>query len=367
MPQGVRHTVPRSGRAGSLDAPGGRGHPAAMQVDPRQVEVVAPNLKRRLSGVTATVVRLVPVQARGIGIATVGPGLPDHLPRLGWIQVATLSRDRPRVWHARRNTEMLAGLLLRRILRRRLRLLFTSAAQRRHSRYTRGLIARMDAVVATSRQAATHLEREASVIPHGIDLEAFRPAPEAWEPGLWVGCFGRVRAQKGTDLFVDAMLRLMPSRPDLRALVVGRVDEEAFAEGLRRRVAQAGLSDRFRWEADLDWGTLAARHRAMGLYVAPQRWEGFGLTPLEAMASGVPVVATTVGAFPDLVRDGETGRLVPPGDVDALSRAMAGILDDPGARARMARAARAHVEAHHGIAAEAAALERVYRGLLAGG
>ena len=336
-----------------------------MQVDPRGVEVVAPNLKRRLSGVTATVVRLVPVQARGIGIATVGPGLPASLPRLTWAQVATLPRDRPRVWHARRNTEMLAGLALRHVLRRRLALLFTSAAQRRHSGYTRRLIARMDAVVATSRQAATHLEREATVIPHGIDLDAFRPGEEAWESGTWVGCFGRIRPQKGTDLFVDAMLSLMASRPALRALIVGRTDDDAFVEGLRARIAAAGLEERFRWEADLSWEALAARHRAMDLYVAPQRWEGFGLTPLEAMASGVPVVATTVGAFPDLVRDGETGRLVAPGDAAALADAMAPILDDPERRAEMARAARAHVEARHGIEAEAAALERVYRALLA--
>jgi mannosyltransferase len=337
-----------------------------MRADPGGVEVVAPNLKRRLSGVTATVVRLVPVQARGIGIATVGPGLPEGLPRLSWAQVATLPRDRLRVWHARRNTEMLAGLVLRCILRRRLALLFTSAAQRRHSRYTRGLVARMDAVVATSRRAASYLEREATVIPHGVDLEAFRPGAERWEPGTWVGCFGRIRAQKGTDLFVEAMLALMPERPALRALLVGRTDDDAFAEGLRTRIGEAGLAERFRWEADLSWEALAARYRAMALYAAPQRWEGFGLTPLEAMASGVPVVATTVGAFPDLVRDSETGRLVPPEDAGALAAAMAEILDDPGRRASMARAARAHVEAHHGIEAEARALEAVYRSLLAG-
>ena len=105
----------------------------------------------------------------------------------------------------------------------------------------------------------------------------------------------------------------------------------------------------------------------MDLHVAPQRWEGFGLTPLEAMASGVPVVATTVGAFPDLVLDGGTGALVPPGDAGALADGLAGLLDDPSRLAAMGRAARAHVEARHGIVAEAAALEVVYRRLLAEG
>ena len=286
-----------------------------------------------------------------------------------------LPRDRPRVWHARRNTEMLLGLVLRHALRRRLRLLFTSAAQRRHSRYTRALIGRMDAVVATSAAAASYLERPAEVVPHGVDASAFRPSADreaeraalGLPPGLWVGCFGRVRPQKGTDLFVEAMLALMPGRPALRAMVVGRADDAAFARGLRERIEAAGMAGRFRWAEGLSWEALAAHHRAMDLYAAPQRWEGFGLTPLEAMASGVPVVAATVGAFPDLVAEGETGALVPPGDADALAAAMAPLLDDPPRREAMGRAARAHVEARHAIEREAAALERVYRRLLAAG
>ena len=84
--------------------------PNRMPAD--RIEVVAPNLKRRLSGVTATVVRLIPVQARMIGITTTGPGLPPELPHIPLIRAATLPRDRWRVWHARRNTEMALGLIL---------------------------------------------------------------------------------------------------------------------------------------------------------------------------------------------------------------------------------------------------------------
>ena len=72
--------------------------------------VVAPNLKRRLSGVTATVVRLIPVQAKMIAIRATGPGLPPDVPHIPLLRAATLPRDRWRVWHARRNTLRQDGL-----------------------------------------------------------------------------------------------------------------------------------------------------------------------------------------------------------------------------------------------------------------
>ncbi|MDF3605212.1 hypothetical protein PE067_02960 [Paracoccus sp. DMF-8] len=70
----------------------------------RDIDVVAPNLKKRLSGVTSTVVRLIPVQREMIGITATGPGLPPDLPHIPLSRAATLPRDRWRVWHARRNT-----------------------------------------------------------------------------------------------------------------------------------------------------------------------------------------------------------------------------------------------------------------------
>ena len=75
--------------------------------DPRQIDVIAPNFKRRLSGVTSTIVRLVPIQAQDIAIAAVGPALPDHVPQIRLRYLITLPRRGPhcaRVWHARRNT-----------------------------------------------------------------------------------------------------------------------------------------------------------------------------------------------------------------------------------------------------------------------
>lgn len=348
--------------------------PTAMRLrvepQPDQIAVLCPNLKRRLSGVTATVVRLVPVQNRRFGVWATGFGLPTDVPRIPLRRAFTI-RGGPRVWHARRNTEMVLGLLLKRVLRRDLRLLFTSAAQRRHTRFTRGLISRMDAVVATSPQAARYLDVPAEVITHGVDTEVFRPADDrvalrirlGLAPGAWVGAFGRLRPQKGTDVLTDAMLRLMAERSDLHCLLVGGADEPRFLQEMHQCISDAGLGGRFRFAPNLTWQELARHHAAMDVCAAPARWEGFGLTPLEAMASGVPVVATTVGAFPDIVTP-ETGRLVPPDDADALADALRDLLDDPDLRVKMGRAARAHAAANHAIEVEAEALIAVYRRLL---
>ena len=342
----------------------------------RDIEVIAPNLKKRLSGVTATIVRLVPLQAGMIGIAATGPGLPAHVPQIPLSRLFLMPRTRSRVWHARRNTEMLLGLILKHVFRRKLKLLFTSASQRRHSLYTKFLIGQMDDVIATSQKTAAYLERNAEVILHGIDTDGFSPPGDraALRRGLGlpedhviIGCYGRIRAQKGTDAFVDAALALLPERPNVTALVMGRATEghDGFLTGLKDRVAAAALTDRIRFLPEVPVHEIADWYRVLDLYVAPQRWEGFGLTPIEAMACGVPVVATRVGAFEEIVTEA-TGALVPPDDIPALSAAIAPYLDDSEMRQASGKAALARVHDAFRIEREAEAIVAVYRRLLAG-
>ncbi|MEP9388920.1 glycosyltransferase family 4 protein [Mesorhizobium sp. KR9-304] len=344
-----------------------------------RIEVVAPNLKFRLSGVTSTIVQLVPVQARTIGIATIGPGLPDSLPRMRWWQLpALLSRPasgRKRVWHARRNTEMVAGLLLRRVFGAPLRLLFTSAAQRYHQPLTRWLMRRMDAVIATSARSGSYLDVPHEVVMHGIDLDVFHPprgGDDAFAasglPGRFaVGCFGRIRQQKGTDLFVDAMIELLPRFPDWTAVIAGRVTAEnfGFAQALKARIAKAGLADRIVFLGEVP--DIKLWFRRLSLYVAPSRNEGFGLTPLEAMASATPVVASDAGAYAEMVVAGETGAVAPAGDGRALIEAIRPYLADPSLAEKQGQAARDHVERRFRLQQEADSLIAIYRRLGAEG
>ncbi len=348
---------------------------------PGGIEVIAPNFKRRLSGVTATVVRLVPLQAREIGIVATGPVIPPHVPQIPLSHLLTLPRRGPapggwRVWHARRNVEMIGGLALRYLLGKRLKLLFTSASQRAQTGLTRWLIRRMDAVVATSDKTAAYLEVPARVIMHGIDTEGFSPSPDRAglrdalglpAQGAILGCYGRLRPSKGTDLYVEAMIEVLRAHPQATALVMGRAVEkfQDFEAELRKIVAQAGMQDRIRFLPEVPTQDMADWYRVLDLYVAPQRWEGFGLTPIEAMACGVPVIATRVGAFDALVSDGETGRLVDPGDAAALAGATAEALADPARLSAWSAAARRRATDSFSIEGEAAALVTLYRELLA--
>ncbi|MCG7494729.1 glycosyltransferase family 4 protein [Thalassobius sp. Cn5-15] len=339
-------------------------------------DVIAPNFKKRMSGVTSTVFRLVPLQARDIAIVSTGPTVPENVPQVPSRALVTMD-SRPRVWHARRNNEMLAGLVLKHVFRKNLKLMFTSAAQRVHSKFTKRMLRRMDCVVATSARSAAFLEVDNQVIHHGIDTDLFAPAANKAElrrelglpeDQILVGCFGRIRPQKGNDLFTQMMLDLLPSRPNVTAVMMGGVTDQfkEFHAGLKQQVEDAGLQNRFLFLPEDPHWDISRWFKALDLYIAPQRWEGFGLTPLEAMSCGSPVVATRAGAFEELVQDGTTGTLVDVEDLEAMTTATAALLDDDATRTKWGEAARAHAHGHCRIEQEAEALVKIYRGLLAG-
>lgn len=338
------------------------------------LEVVVPNLHWRYSGVTATNRMIAPRLARHVRAGWLGRDAPEGLPRLGLRDLLRLWRRPPdrrrRVWHARRNNEMLVGLALK-WLGWPFSLVFTSAAQRHHTWLTRFLIGRMDAVIATSAASASFVRRPTTVIHHGVDTEVYRPPEDRAAalaatglPGRYaVGCFGRVRAQKGTDVFVEAMCRLLPHHEDWTAVVIGPItpDQQAFADGLNKQIDAAGLRERIHVLGELPIAEVPPWYQRVAIYAFTSRNEGFGLTLLEAMAAENAVVASRAGAAEVVIADGDTGVLVPPGDVDSLVAALHPLMGNPSQVAAMGARARQRVLAEFSVDGEAERIVAVYR------
>jgi mannosyltransferase len=337
------------------------------------LDVIIPNLHWHYTGVTSTNRMIAPRVARLAKARWLGPDAPDGIETMRFSELLALPfKGRRRVvWHARRNNEMMLGLLLKG-LGWPIKLLFTSAAQRHHTWITRLLIARMDAVVATSDPAASYLKVPCDVILHGVDTTRYHPPKNreaefqiAGLPGKYaIGCFGRVRHQKGTDVFIEAVTQVLPHYPDFCAVVVGAVDDAAFEAGLKQRVAEAGLSDRVRFLGERPIDEVPLWFRRILIYAFTSRNEGFGLTLLEAMASGNALIAARAGAAEAVVTGGHIALLVPPGDPDALATAMDALMRDPAGAAAMGERARDYVAAEFSVEAEAEKYVEVYERLL---
>jgi glycosyltransferase involved in cell wall biosynthesis len=181
-------------------------------------------------------------------------------------------------------------------------------------------------------------------IPNGIDLTEFRPRTEregAGESGRVVGIVGRIVKEKGYREFFEMARRVAKDRRDVRFLVVGdslRSDRDRFGAALRRMVEEEGLAGRFLFTGHTD--EVPRYLREMDVFTLPSYREGLPVSVLEAMATGLPVVATNIRGCREAVVHGETGLLVPVRDPDALTEAALFLLDNPAVAGRMGAAGR---------------------------
>jgi len=334
-------------------------------------------LGTRYSGINASMIDLLPEQAKHIPIAVMGFKVPEGVPQITFRQFLRYCwRRQWRIWHARRNIDMLVGLILRYIFRSKLILVFTSVAQRHHSWLTHFYCRHMSALISPTAAAASFLEKQAVIVSHGVNTEKFSPPKDraaAWaERGLGgqygIGVFGRVRPQKGTKEFVDAMIRVLPQRPQWTAVIIGETTKEFlfFKKQLHDKIRGAGLEDRIRFTGFIkrpqdipDW------YRSLSVVVCPSRVEGFGLPALEAMASGCPVVATRTGVWPQLINNGEDGYLVPCADTNALTESLLKITEDPQRVSLMGRRALEKITTQYSVQNEADGIIAVYKELFA--
>ncbi len=206
---------------------------------------------------------------------------------------------------------------------------------------------RSSRIIAVTRHEAEYLvdlgvdEERITVIPNGVEPTEFLgiPRPQPLRASVTALFVGRLAPrQKGLEPLVEALARV-PRDLDLRLRLVGEDwGGAALVDELARRL---GIRDRVTITGPLPRQALLAEYANADLLVLPSRFEPFGIVLLEAMASGLPVVACRVGGIPEVVADGETGLLVEAGDVEGLAAALARMAREPELRGRMGERGRA--------------------------
>jgi colanic acid/amylovoran biosynthesis glycosyltransferase len=207
-------------------------------------------------------------------------------------------------------------------------------------------------------------DEKAVVIHCGVDTGFFRPRETALgQPPFSLVCVGTLHEVKGQGVLVETCRLLVREGVDLTCTLVGDGPDRA---AITQAVAAAGLEERVTLAGSLARADVAALLRSAHAVVAPSvptaegKREGIPVVLMEAMASGVPVVASGISGIPELVDDGVSGLLVPPRDPGALARALRRLHDDPGLGERLARAGREKVEREFDVRASAAKLvERI--------
>jgi glycosyltransferase involved in cell wall biosynthesis len=201
-------------------------------------------------------------------------------------------------------------------------------------------------------------------IPLGVDADRYRPLPEVRRvPGRLVTTTSADVPLKGLGSLVAALRRVRDLRPDAHLVVVGSPRPES---SVGRLVDQLGLHQAIQFTGPISEARLIELYAEAEVAVVPSLYEGFSLPAIEAMACGVPLVATTGGALPEVAGEhGESALLVPPGDVARLGAALSLLLDDPGLRARLAASGRQRAVGRYTWEAAAAATVAEYRRAIA--
>jgi glycosyltransferase involved in cell wall biosynthesis len=223
-----------------------------------------------------------------------------------------------------------------------------SAARELLDRFSRARVGRFVAVsnaVGAALVARGVPASRIEVIPNGIDIAQIRraaldaPAFALNKAGARVGFVGRLERIKGCEFFVRAAARLATYHPDVRFVVAGAGSREPE---LWRLAVDLGVADRIQFLGYIE--SVPPLLAALDVVVIPSLSEASSLISAEALALGVPVVASNVGGLPDIVVDGETGLLAAPGDTAGIARAVERLLADPSWAASLASAGRQRVD-----------------------
>ncbi len=244
---------------------------------------------------------------------------------------------------------------------------------RKHQIAYRTLRSLPDAVTAVSARVAEHVRNvdgvpapKVHIIYNGLDVAPLvaetATSMDVVDRKLLITTVGNIRRVKGHDLFVQAAAEVSKWHPDAQFLVAGDILEAEYFDTLAQQVEVLGLSETFRFVGRIS--DLQDYLKDASIFVLPSRSEGFSNALVEAMAAGVPAVATDVGGNAEAIQDGQNGLLIPPEDADALAQAIGRLLDDPHLALRLGRAGRRTVQDRFSADAMMQRITDLYRTLL---
>jgi len=215
-------------------------------------------------------------------------------------------------------------------------------------------------IVANSQAAADRLriegvpQHKVRVIPNGIDAALFPVRRYSMRPRR-ITALACLREEKRLDVLIAAAPRIIARYPDVEIRIAG---EGTCRDALMTQTRQLGIASRVTFLGHRD--DVPEVLGMSDIFVLPSRSEAFPNSVMEAMASGLPVVASAVGGIPELVADGRTGRLIPPGEPEALADAVIGLLDEPERATEFGRAGRQKIEQTYSFDRMVAQFEGLY-------
>lgn len=232
-------------------------------------------------------------------------------------------------------------------------------------------LSQVDEVFPISDSVRRYLLETTSVSPgkvqtirYGLDTDPFDTVKGVenvrteFEGERLVGTVARLTEQKDLTTLIRAFAKIHEDH-DTHLAIVGRGERRAELEQL---VDDHGLESAVTFTGFRD--DIPALMHAFDVFALPSRWEGFGVVFLEAMAAGIPVIASDTSAIPEVVNDGETGYLCPPGDIEAFADAISKLLSDPDLRDEMGAAGRHRVETEFSVDRMVTEMATAYRTLL---
>jgi glycosyltransferase involved in cell wall biosynthesis len=228
------------------------------------------------------------------------------------------------------------------------------------------VIAVSQAVAESLRQNGVIESSNITVVHNGIDTDRYAKSVDATGEGpVLVGTVGHLAPIKGQDVFVRAAALISARRRGVHFVVIGedKSPQMGYRKFLESLVAELGLSESVAmtgWTDDIP-GVLSS----LTLFVSAARSEPFGLSIVEAMAAGLPVIASASEGALEIIEDGHSGKLVPVDDPESLAGAINDLLDDPLERSRLGRNALLAARERYSLARMASNTERVYREVLA--